>query len=70
MSSTISTLMTILRKKNFKLFRNLVMKRIKKFHGNKLVFSDGYELWKSARLVNCKTTDEQFAGGEENGENE
>ena len=57
-------------KEDFKLFRNLVMKRIREFHDKKLVFSDGYELWKSARLVKCKTTEEQFARGEENGENE
>lgn len=33
-------------KENFKMFRNLAMKRIKKFHDLKLTFSDGYEVWK------------------------
>jgi len=34
-------------KENFKMFRNLTMKRIKEFHSKKLVISDGYFLWKT-----------------------
>lgn len=41
-------------KENFKLFRNLAMNRIKEFHEKKIVFSDGYELWKSHKLVEGK----------------
>ena len=41
-------------KENFKLFRNLAMKRIKEFHEKKLIYSNGYELWKSYRLVEGK----------------
>ena len=38
-------------KENLKLFHEMTMKRIQEFHEKKLVFSDGYELWKSRYLV-------------------
>ena len=38
-------------KGNSETFRNLAMKRIKEFHEKNLIFSDGYELWKSQKLA-------------------
>ena len=34
-------------KENLKLFRDMTMRRIQEFHEKKLVFSDGYDVWKS-----------------------
>jgi len=38
-------------KENLKLFRDMTMKRIHEFHEKKLVFSDGYDVWKSRYAV-------------------
>ncbi len=43
-----------LTQENPEAFRNLAMKRIKEFHEKNLVFSDGYDVWKSHRLVEGK----------------
>ena len=41
-------------KENSETFRKLAMNRIREFHEKKLVFSNGFELWKSHRLIEGK----------------